>query len=87
MNKLIIIHGGELAADVAQQVSLKKPSDLVIDVSIQCASVRPKSLLTHGTDTVICFVIQTIENEAPTEEVINLSVSFLILIRMNLFFS
>ena len=69
VNKVVIVHGGELAADVAQQVTLKKPSDLSINVSIQSASVRPKILLSHGIDTVICFIIQTIENEAPTEEV------------------
>ena len=69
VNKVIIVHGGELAHDIAQQLSQKKPENLPVHVSIQNASERPKSLLNHGKDTVVCFIIQTIENECPTEEV------------------
>lgn len=67
--KLIVVHGGELANDVADQVLAKKPATLAnVDVSLRSASERPKTLLDNGEDTVICFVIQTIENASPTEE-------------------
>mmetsp|Transcript_30321 Transcript_30321/g.40281 ORF Transcript_30321/g.40281 Transcript_30321/m.40281 type:complete len:164 (+) Transcript_30321:79-570(+) len=69
MVKVVIIHGGELANDVAQQVAAKKPSTLsAVDVTIRNASERPKTLLEHGSDTIICFIMQTIENASPTEE-------------------
>jgi sulfite reductase alpha subunit-like flavoprotein len=64
--KIVIIHGGELAKDVAEQVEALKPSD-DFDVTLRCASERPKTLL-NLSDAVLCFVMQTIENEAPTEE-------------------
>lgn len=68
--KLIVVHGGELANDVADQVLAKKPATLAnVDVSLRSASERPKTLLDNGEDTVICFIIQTIENASPTEEV------------------
>jgi len=65
-----IVHGGELASDVAQQIKAKKPEGIHdVDVVLRNASDRPKTLLDHGGDTIICFVIQTIENSSPTEEV------------------
>lgn len=68
--QLIVVHGGELANDVAQQIESKKPSSFEdLKVSIRNASERPKQLLEYGDDTVVCFVIQTIENESPTEDV------------------
>eukprot|EP00551_Chaetoceros_affinis_P003258 CAMPEP_0203659360 /NCGR_PEP_ID=MMETSP0088-20131115/51683_1 /ASSEMBLY_ACC=CAM_ASM_001087 /TAXON_ID=426623 /ORGANISM="Chaetoceros affinis, Strain CCMP159" /LENGTH=152 /DNA_ID=CAMNT_0050521369 /DNA_START=34 /DNA_END=489 /DNA_ORIENTATION=- len=66
--KVLIVHGGELANDVAQQVVARKPSDLSTSVVLRNASERPKQLMEEGRDTVICFIIQTIENGAPTEE-------------------
>ena len=69
VNKIVIVHGGELASDVSQQIVLKKPAHLnSIEVSVRNASERPKTLLDLGADTIVCFVIQTIENAAPTEE-------------------
>ena len=70
MTQLIIVHGGELACDVANQIESKKPSTLSgLVVSVRNASDRPKKLLEYGDDTIICFVMQTIENSSPTEEV------------------
>ena len=70
IQKVVVVYGGELANDVAQQVVAKKPATLSsIDVSLRNASERPKTLLENGQDVVMCFVMQTIENSAPTEEV------------------
>ena len=69
---VVIIHGGELATDVAQQVAAKKPARLAsssLQVSVRNASERPKTLLDFGPNTLLCFLIQTIENAAPTEDV------------------
>ena len=77
MKKVILVFGGELAYDVAQQLLAKKPSNLfAVDVSLRNASERPKTLLENGEDTIICFIIQTIENANPTEEVSSEIVSF-----------
>eukprot|EP00533_Pseudo-nitzschia_delicatissima_P011770 CAMPEP_0197273460 /NCGR_PEP_ID=MMETSP1432-20130617/11317_1 /TAXON_ID=44447 /ORGANISM="Pseudo-nitzschia delicatissima, Strain UNC1205" /LENGTH=173 /DNA_ID=CAMNT_0042739125 /DNA_START=252 /DNA_END=773 /DNA_ORIENTATION=- len=74
--KVVIIHGGELAKDVAEQIEALKPSD-DFEVTLRCASERPKTLMEYvkkGDDangdnkTVLCFAMQTIENEGPTEE-------------------
>ncbi|GAX20247.1 hypothetical protein FisN_15Lh272 [Fistulifera solaris] len=67
ISKVVIIHGGELAKDVAEQVVAQRPAknDLVIEV--RCASERPSTLLHYGEDTVLCFIMQTVENAAPTE--------------------
>jgi len=64
--KIIIVHGGELAKDVAEQMIAKAASDAV---TCQCASERPKKLVEHPEDTLICFIMQTIENASATEEV------------------
>ncbi len=63
---IVIVYGGELASDVAEQVLAKKPGNL--SVVLRNASEKPKDLLNYEDDTLICFVIQTIENGAPTEE-------------------
>jgi len=72
--KVVIVHGGELARDVAKQIESLKPSD-DYEVLLRCASERPKTLLDHvkkdedaDNTTILCFVMQTIENENPTEE-------------------
>ncbi len=69
VNQVIFVYGGELANDVAQQLQAKKPDMISVDVSLRNASERPKTLLEFGEETVVCFVIQTIENAAPTEDV------------------
>jgi len=70
ITKLCVVHGGELAKDVAEQIVKKKPQACcTLDVSVRSASERPKSLVDFGADTAVCFVLQTIENAAPTEEV------------------
>lgn len=67
--KIIIVHGGELARDVAEQIESLKPSAQNVEVTLRCASERPKKLLELLDETtVLCFVMQTIENENPTEE-------------------
>ena len=69
VNKVVIVYGGELANDVAQQVIAKKPEDATLDAVLRNASERPKTLLEYDQYTIVCFVIQTIENAAPTEDV------------------
>ena len=69
VEKLVVVYGGPLAKDVAERLLEKKPSTSAVDVTLRNASERPKTLLDHTEDTVVCFVIQTIENENPTEEV------------------
>ena len=69
--KVVIVHGGELAKDVAEQIESLKPN-ADVEISIRCASERPKTLpdCAKNSDSrvVLCFVMQTIENEGPTEE-------------------
>ena len=68
VQKVVVVHGGELASDVAEQVKEKKPAKLDVEVTLRNASERPKTLLDLGPGTVVCFLIQTIENSSPTEE-------------------
>lgn len=70
-SKVLIVYGGELAQDVAARIAQSKPAilDATTTVAVQSASERPKKLVDdYGADTVICFVLQTIENAAPTED-------------------
>jgi hypothetical protein len=69
VSRVKIVYGGELAKDVAEQILAKKPATSGLQVSIHCASERPKALVDLGDDTCVCFILQTIENAAPTEEV------------------
>jgi hypothetical protein len=69
VSQVVIVYGGELAKDVAERVLSKKPDSSSLQVSMQCASERPKALVDLGDDTCVCFILQTIENAAPTEEV------------------
>jgi hypothetical protein len=70
VTKLVIVHGGELAKDVAEKIAEKKPEgSSVEEVILRSGSDRPKNLVELDAKTVICFVVQTIENAAPTEEV------------------
>lgn len=65
---VVIVTGGELARDVAEQTVAKKPDSIDIDTTIRSASDKPKTLVDYDKDTVLCFIIQTIENNSPTEE-------------------
>lgn len=69
VSQVVIVYGGELAKDVAEQVLDKKPDASSLQVSMRCASERPKTLVDLGDDTCVCFILQTIENAAPTEDV------------------
>ena len=81
VKQVVVVYGGELANDVAQQIVAKKPASAdSIEVSLRNASERPKTLLEYDQDTVVCFVIQTIENAAPTEDVSHICFSNLIYI-------
>merc|ERR1712194_395749 len=66
--EVVIVYGGELAKDMGEQIDAQKPASGEVDVTLRCASERPKTLLDSEKDTVLCFVMQTIENEGPTEE-------------------
>lgn len=64
---LIIVHGGELAHDVANQLEKGAAS---CNPTVRCASERPKTLLKEmNASTLVVFIVQTIENAQPTEEV------------------
>lgn len=67
--QLVIVHGGTLAKDVAEQMQLKQPADSQIAVTLRAADSSPKSLVDMGNDSIVCFIMQTIENGAPTEDV------------------
>lgn len=80
--KIVIVHGGELASDVAAQIKSEIIALISLyisnaqasnglsdgDVTVQCASERPKKLLDLGGSALVVFVLQTIENASPTEE-------------------
>jgi len=68
VTKLVVVHGGDIAEDVAQQVIAKKPNDVTFEIVLRNASERPKTLLDYDKDTVVCFIIQTVENAAPSED-------------------
>ena len=70
VSQVVVVYGGELAKDVAEQIVTKKPSSCsaTVTTTVRCASDRPKTLLDYDNDTVVCFILQTIENAAPTEE-------------------
>jgi hypothetical protein len=67
--KVVVVYGGELAKDVAEQIVSKKPAESLLSVSLKRADERPKTLVEISADTIVCFVMQTIENGAPTEDV------------------
>jgi len=69
VHQLMVVYGGELAADIADQILKKKPANNTMTVSKRCADERPKTLLELDAGTNVCFVLQTIENGAPTEDV------------------
>ena len=73
--RVIVCYGGELAKDVAQQIISKQPSNLIstnsTKVIIRNASERTTQLVEYDSKTLICFVFQTVENGAATEEVCN----------------
>ena len=87
--QIVIVYGGELAKDVAEQIVEKKPKEDLssVNVELRSASDRPKTIPTDYTfgdadadsdsdsnndkttrTIVVCFVFQTIENGAPTED-------------------
>eukprot|EP00751_Fragilariopsis_kerguelensis_P000172 CAMPEP_0170828330 /NCGR_PEP_ID=MMETSP0733-20121128/47844_1 /TAXON_ID=186038 /ORGANISM="Fragilariopsis kerguelensis, Strain L26-C5" /LENGTH=205 /DNA_ID=CAMNT_0011192767 /DNA_START=68 /DNA_END=682 /DNA_ORIENTATION=+ len=49
---VIIVYGGCLARDVAEQIEALKPDDgdIEIDVTLRCASERPKTLIKYKTN-------------------------------------
>ena len=74
VTNVVFIHGGELAMSVAEQAAAKIAKAVgdnnEVSVTVRCASKKPKSLLVDydSEATLLCFVMQTIENAAPTEE-------------------
>lgn len=69
MTSVIVIYGGELAKDVAEQIKAQAPPGIT-SVTLQSASERPKKLLEDEATAVAvwCFVLQTVENGDPTED-------------------
>jgi hypothetical protein len=75
VHNLIIVYDGALAKDVAEQVVDKQSqqfASLSTIVSFRLAN-KPKNVVSdfcgNGTTTVVCFILQTIENSLPTEDV------------------
>jgi hypothetical protein len=72
MNHLVVVYDGDLSKDIAEQLISKQPASS-IQVSLRSASDKPKGLVSDYSQsafaTVICFIIQTIENASPTEDV------------------
>jgi hypothetical protein len=69
IKEVVLVYGGELAIDVAHQLESKKPSSSSVSCTLRNASERPKTLLDYGPDVLVCFILQTIENGNPTEDV------------------
>ena len=72
MNHLVVVYDGELSKDIAEQlIAMQKQSS--VQVSLRSASDKPKGIVSEycraATNTVVCFIIQTIENASPTEDV------------------
>jgi len=70
ISKVIIVCGGELSNDIAEQIMSKKPPSLSsMESSIRKMSERPKTLVSdYDSSTLLCFVVQTVENAAPAED-------------------
>lgn len=75
--KLVVVHGGELAKDVAERIasqalsSSSSSSAPVVSVVLRSASSRPKELVDVCRDRTVVgvvFVMQTVENAEPTED-------------------
>lgn len=69
-NKLVVVYDGDLAQDISSQIkATHEASSLdLMPVELRKASDRPKSLLDLNEGTLVCFVMQTIENGSPTED-------------------
>jgi sulfite reductase alpha subunit-like flavoprotein len=76
IKSVVVVHGGELAQDVAARLVQSQPEalkDTAITVRLQSAAERPNKLIdaggsSDGSTTVVCFIMQTIENGEPTED-------------------
>lgn len=88
IKNVVLVHGGELARDVASQIEQSQPDNHAVQqpVSVrqQSAADRPNKLVdavcrgdnndkaddggSSSSSTVVCFILQTIENAAPTED-------------------
>lgn len=86
ITNIVVVHGGELAKDVSEQIANRinnnnnNKHQVISAVTLRSASERPKTLLDYmslssddddssATTTLVVFVMQTIENASPTEEV------------------
>jgi hypothetical protein len=72
MNHLVIVYDGELSKDIAEQL-MSKQRVSSFQMSLRSAGDKPKGIVSDycqaATNTVVCFIIQTIENMSPTEDV------------------
>jgi len=71
VREVVIVYGGELAQDVADRIIASRPTvaNPTATVTKRSASERPQRLVDDlGSDAVVCFVLQTIENASPTED-------------------
>jgi len=77
LTKIIVVHGGDLAKDVAEQLQAKKPASLDIEVELRSAAKSPKALLENANpSTLHCFIVQTVEMKLPPKRAAVLSGSF-----------
>ena len=76
-SRVVVLHGGELAVDVAEKLQQSKPAALegVVEVTLRSMDSKPKELPALATSggkskstTLLVMVIQTVENAQPTEE-------------------
>lgn len=67
-SSVLVLAGGELAVDVAEQIVAKKPADFSIPIACRSMSDKPKEVPGLGADVLLVLVIQTIENAQPTED-------------------
>jgi sulfite reductase alpha subunit-like flavoprotein len=80
IKNVVLVYGGELARDVASQIEQSQPDHALPDIAVrlQSAADRPNKLVDavccggdndgSSSSTVVCYILQTIENAAPTED-------------------
>ena len=70
--QVLLVYDGDLSNDVARQIETSKPASAsAVTVTFQSAADRPTKWMDgwkNHASSVVCFILQTIENAAPTED-------------------
>jgi len=72
IQELVLLHGGELSSDIIQTIKENVSPSILGEDHIKIARMSSarefKAILEEPATTLAVFVVQTIENEAPTED-------------------